>query len=71
MKKALFQGFGLLIGTTGVLANLLTQRKVEANVAFAENSQPTAVSASPTAKPASTDHSTKLWQAGLGIGLLC
>jgi len=63
MKKALFQGLGLLIGTAMVVANLLTQRKVEANVAFAENSQPTAVSASPTAKPTSADHSFLIAQA--------
>jgi len=63
MKKALFQGLGLLIGTTVVVANLLTQQKVEANVAFAENSQPTMVSASPTASPASTDHSFLIAQA--------
>jgi len=63
MKKALFQGLGLLIGTTVVTANLLTQQKVEAHAAFAANAQPTTVSTSPLATPVSTDHSFRVAQA--------
>lgn len=63
MKKALLSGLGLLIGTTVVTANLMTQQKVEAHATFAENSQPANVSASLLAKPANTDPSFLIAQS--------